>query len=61
MKELRAAQKAFSRAQARAEALRVKRDGLVIEALVEGWTHAQISEATGLTRGRIGQLAARSI
>jgi hypothetical protein len=26
-------------------------------ALTEGWTHQRISEATGLTRGRINQLA----
>ena len=45
------------------EALRMheeKRNALVRAALAAGWTHAQISEATGLTRGRIGQIAQRS-
>lgn len=33
------------------------RDELVLRALSEGWTHSQVAEATGLTRGRIGQIA----
>lgn len=33
------------------------RDAAILEAVAEGWTHAQISEATGLTRARIGQIA----
>lgn len=57
--ELRNAQRAHDRAQQRAEEARLKRDQAVREALAEGWTHAKISEATGLTRGRIGQLAQR--
>lgn len=57
--ELRNAQRSLERAQKRAEDARLARDEAVRQALSEGWTHARISEATGLTRGRIGQLAAR--
>lgn len=47
----------YREAVQRAEALRVLRNELVRHALAAGWTHARIAEATGLTRGRIGQLA----
>jgi hypothetical protein len=50
----------YQRASRRAEELRLERNQLVREALAEGWTHARIAEATGLTRGRIGQIAQRS-
>lgn len=40
-----------------AEGLRAARNTLVRELLEGGATHAQIADATGLTRGRIGQLA----
>lgn len=43
--------------QRQAEASRKRRNEAVRQALVEGWTHAQIAEATGLTRARIGQIA----
>lgn len=33
------------------------RDALIHQAIAEGWTHSQIATATGLTRGRIGQIA----
>lgn len=33
------------------------RDRAIVQALKEGKTHAWIAEATGLSRGRIGQLA----
>lgn len=33
------------------------RDEAIAAALAAGWTHARISDATGLSRGRIGQLA----
>ncbi len=55
--ELRKAEARYQRAFARAEAAREERNRLVREALDAGWTHAQIAEATGLTRGRIGQIA----
>jgi transcriptional regulator with XRE-family HTH domain len=51
------AELAYRSAAKRAETLRAKRNGLVTIALAEGWTHARIAEATGLTRGRVGQLA----
>lgn len=35
------------------------RNLLIGRALKDGWTHAQIAHATGLSRGRIGQLADR--
>lgn len=58
-KDLRKAQAALEAAFARAEALRASRDEMVTAALAAGWTHARIAEATGLTRGRIGQFAQR--
>lgn len=56
-KELRDAEARYRRACQRAEALRLERNAMVLEALNAGWTHAQIAKATGLTRGRVGQLA----
>jgi DNA-directed RNA polymerase specialized sigma24 family protein len=55
--ELQEAEAAYRAAFARAEELRQKRNRLVREAIAEGWTHARIAEATGLTRGRVNQLA----
>lgn len=55
--ELRKAEARYQRAFARSEAAREARNSLVRAALDAGWTHARISEATGLTRGRIGQIA----
>jgi hypothetical protein len=55
--ELRKAEARYQRAFARAEQARGERAGLIREALAEGWTHARIAKATGLTRGRIGQMA----
>ncbi len=51
---------AWRRAQDRADALAFDRDAAILEALAARLTHAQIAEATGLTRGRIGQIALRS-
>jgi DNA-binding NarL/FixJ family response regulator len=55
--ELRKAEARYQRASARAEALRLERNATILEALAAGWTHATIAKTTGLTRGRIGQLA----
>lgn len=55
--ELRKAQARYQRALARSEAASRERRHLILAALDEGWTHARIAEATGLTRGRIGQFA----
>jgi hypothetical protein len=55
--ELRKVEAAYRAASRRAEKLREERNALVRAALAEGWTHARIAAATGLTRGRINQLA----
>lgn len=57
--ELRKAERAYQAAHQRAEAKRAERNAAVRRALAAGWTHAQIAEATGLTRARVGQLALR--
>jgi hypothetical protein len=55
--ELRETETRYQRAFARSEAERQARNAAVRAALQAGWTHARISEATGLTRARVGQLA----
>lgn len=57
--ELRKAEARYQRAFAVADAAREARNALIADALRSGWTHAQIAEATGLTRGRVGQMAQR--
>lgn len=56
---LRRAELNYRSAQAETEAARTTRNRMVREAVAAGWTHARIAEATGLTRGRVGQLANR--
>jgi DNA-binding NarL/FixJ family response regulator len=58
--DLRKAEARYQRAFRRSEEAREERNRLVVQALADGWTHARIAEATGLTRGRIGQLAITS-
>lgn len=55
--ELRKAEARYQRASRRSEELRLERNRLIHEALAVGWTHARIAEATGMTRGRVGQIA----
>jgi len=55
--ELQKAEARYQRAFRRAETEREARNAAVREALAEGWTHARIAETTGLTRGRVGQIA----
>lgn len=55
--ELRNAQRAHERAASRYHHTREVRNRLVRAALEDGWTHAQIAQATGLTRSRVGQIA----
>lgn len=55
--ELHKAEVRYQRASRRAEEARQARNAAVQRALAEGWTHAKISEATGLTRSRVGQIA----
>jgi CRP-like cAMP-binding protein len=57
--ELRKAEARYQRAFRRAEEAREARNAAVRSALDVGWTHARIAEVTGLTRGRIGQIASR--
>jgi hypothetical protein len=54
--DLRKAERAYQRAHGRAEEAREARNATVRQALAEGWTHSRISEATGLSRGRISQI-----
>lgn len=54
---LRKAEARYQRAFRRAEEAREARNAAVRAALDAGWTHARIAEATGLTRGRVGQIA----
>jgi DNA-directed RNA polymerase specialized sigma24 family protein len=55
--QLREAEAAFRAASLATEAALEQRTALLHRALDEGWTHAQIAEATGLSRGRVGQIA----
>lgn len=55
--ELSRLESAWREATRVSEQAREARNDAVRRALDEGWTHAQISRATGLTRGRIGQIA----
>jgi transcriptional regulator with XRE-family HTH domain len=54
--ELRKAEARYQRAFRRSEDARAERNALVLRALEAGWTHAQIADATGLSRGRISQI-----
>lgn len=56
---LRKAEAAHRAASRRSDEKREARNRAVRDALAAGWTHAQIAEATGLTRGRVGQIASR--
>jgi DNA-binding NarL/FixJ family response regulator len=55
--QLRKAEARYRRAFRRSDEARSARNAAVCAALAEGWTHAQIAEATGLTRSRVGQIA----
>lgn len=54
--DLRNAELRYQRAFGPSETARLERNRLVREALKAGWTHARVADATGLTRGRIGQI-----
>jgi CRP-like cAMP-binding protein len=54
--ELRKLEAHYQRGAKTAEDRRIARNAAVRQALKEGMTHAQIAEATGLTRGRISQI-----
>ena len=55
--ELQKAEARYLRAFARSEQAREDRNAAVRAALEAGWTHARIANVTGLTRGRVGQIA----
>lgn len=55
--ELRKFQRAHERAALRAEHARAARNEAVRAAIDAGWSHEAIARATGLSRGRIGQIA----
>jgi uncharacterized protein YerC len=55
--DLRDAELRHRATQEAAEDARRDRNTAILEALEQGWTYARISAATGLSRGRIGQLA----
>lgn len=59
-KQLQRAEAAYQAAARRAEQAREARNAAVRQAIADGMTHADIARATGLTRGRIGQLATES-
>ncbi len=54
--DLRLAHEACRSADIDAQAARDLRKRLIRQALAEGWTHARVAEALGVSRGRIGQL-----
>lgn len=53
---LKAAERSYQEAFRKAEQLREARNSLIRQAVEAGWTHAQIAQATGLTRSRVGQI-----
>ncbi len=55
--ELRAAELAYEAASGNAEEARATRNAAILQALDEGWTQKLIAEVTGLTDGRIAQIA----
>lgn len=55
--DLRKAERQYQESVRLAERDRELRNWLIYKALDAGWTHAQIADATGLTRARVGQIA----
>ena len=56
-KELARAEREYQQNYEKSEKARKARNDAILTALAEGWSHAKIAEATGLTRARIGQIA----
>lgn len=42
------------------DACRARRNAAILQAISEGMTHRAIAEATGLTYGRVGQIASQA-
>lgn len=57
--ELRKAELVARRRGANYDKACAARNALILAAIAEGWTHAQIAAATGMTRSRVGQIALR--
>ena len=55
-KQLQKVEAAYRAASLRYEKAREDRNAAVRAAIAGGMTHAQIAEATGLSRGRVGQI-----
>lgn len=55
--ELRGAAQLYEQARIKTEAYRQTREKTIRKAIAKRMTHAKIAEATGLSRGRIGQMA----
>ena len=55
--ELQKAEAVYEAASRQFEKAREERNAKIRQAVQEGWTHAQIAQATGLTRSRVGQIA----
>lgn len=49
----------IARKQGQVRQLEQQRNVLMHQAIAEGWSHSEIAALTGLTRGRIGQIALR--
>ena len=54
---LRNMEQEYREARESVEESRKARREAVVDALDAGWTHAEIADAMGLSRGRIGQIA----
>jgi DNA-directed RNA polymerase specialized sigma24 family protein len=54
--DLREAEARYQRAFADAEAEREKRKATILAAVADGWTHADIGKAMGISAGRISQI-----
>jgi DNA-directed RNA polymerase specialized sigma24 family protein len=59
-KALRDVEAAYKAASKRHEEARSARNDVVRRAADEGWSYEEISEAIGLSRSRVGQIAAQS-
>lgn len=53
--DLRRVDAEWKAAQANDKTKAAERRRVIRQALAEGWTHARVAEALGVTRGRIGQ------
>ncbi len=55
-RKLAEAERALRRTRKLYERTREERNHLIAQALADGWTHQQIADATGLSRGRVSQI-----